>query len=46
MKTLLEDSSLEINTNGCERAITPFVIERKNWLFSNTSKGTKASALI
>lgn len=46
MKTLLEDGSLEIDNNGAERAIKPFVIGRKNWLFSNTAKGAKSSALI
>jgi transposase len=46
MDTILEDGSLEIDNNGAERAIKPFVIGRKNWLFSNTSKGAEASALI
>ncbi len=46
MKTLLEDGMLEVDNNGSERAIKPFVIGRKNWLFSNTSKGAKASAMI
>lgn len=46
MKTLLEDGSLEIDNNGSERAIKPFVIGRKNWLFSNTAKGARASASI
>lgn len=46
MKTLLLDGSLEIDNNGAERAIKPFVIGRKNWLFSNTAKGAKSSATI
>lgn len=46
MNTILKDGSLEIDNNGAERAIKPFVIGRKNWLFSNSSKGAKASALI
>lgn len=46
MKTFLEDGSIEIDNNGAERAIKPFVIGRKNWLFSNSSKGARASALI
>jgi transposase len=45
-KTFLEDGSLEIDNNAAERAIKPFVLGRKNWLFSNTSKGAKASAII
>ena len=46
MKNVLEDGSLEIDNNAAERAIKPFVIGRKNWLFSNTSKGAKASATL
>lgn len=46
MKTFLIDGSLEIDNNGAERAIKPFVIGRKNWLFSSSSKGAKASASI
>ena len=40
----LEDGRLPIDNNRAERAIKPFVIGRKNWLFSNTPKGAKASA--
>jgi len=29
-----------------ERSIKPFVIGRKNWLFSNSQKGATASAVI
>jgi transposase len=46
MKTLLLDGSLETDNNGAERAIKPFVIGHKNWLFSNTAKGAKSSASI
>lgn len=41
----LEDGRLEIDNNRSERSIKPFVIGRKNWLFSNTPKGAKASAI-
>lgn len=41
----LEDGRLEISNNRAERAIKPFVIGRKNWLFSKTPKGAKASAI-
>ena len=37
---------MEISNNRGERAIKPFVIGRKNWLFSNTPKGATASAVI
>nr|CRH05938.1 protein of unknown function [similar to C-terminal part of transposase] [Candidatus Magnetococcus massalia] len=39
-----EDGRLEIDNNGAENAIRPFVIGRKNWLFSNSVRGVKASA--
>jgi transposase len=42
----LEDGRLEIDNNGGERSIKPFVIGRKNWLFCNTATGAKASAVI
>ena len=38
------DGELLIDNNRAERSIKPFVIGRKNWLFSNTSKGANASA--
>lgn len=42
----LEDGHLEIDNNLAERSIKPFVIGRKNWLFSNTARGAKSSAII
>lgn len=42
----LEDGRLEIDNNRSERAIKPFVIGRKNWLFANTPRGAKASSII
>lgn len=42
----LEDGHLEIDNNRSERAIKPFVIGRKNWLFSNVPKGASSSAII
>ncbi len=40
----LDDGRLEIDNNGAENAIRPFVLGRKNWLFSASVKGVKASA--
>jgi transposase len=40
----IEDGRLEIDNNGAENAIRPFVVGRKNWLFSDSVKGAKASA--
>jgi len=42
----LEDGRIEIDNNRSERSIKPFVIGRKNWLFCNTPKGARASAMI
>ncbi len=39
-----EDGRLNIDNNLCENAIRPFVIGRKNHLFSDTVSGAKASA--
>lgn len=45
-RTFLEDGRLEIDNNGAERSIKPFVIGRKNWQFSNTKKGARSSAIL
>lgn len=42
----LEDGHLNIDNNRAERAIKPFVIGRKNWLFSNTTSGAHASSVL
>ena len=42
----LQDGRLEMTNNLAERTIKPFVISRKNFLFSNTANGAKASATI
>lgn len=42
----LEDGRLGIDNNRAERAIKPFVIGRKNWLFNNSEAGAHASALL
>jgi transposase len=40
----LEDGRLRMDNNLIENAIRPFVLGRKNWLFSDTPKGATASA--
>jgi transposase len=40
----LEDGRLEIDNNRCENAIRPFVVGRKNWMFSHSVRGVTASA--
>lgn len=44
LKRYLDDGRLEMTNNRAERAIKPFVIGRKNWLFCNTVSGAAASA--
>lgn len=41
-----ERGDLPIDNNRAENAIRPFVIGRKNWLFSDTPQGAQASAII
>ena len=36
----------KLSNNSCEQAIRPFVIGRKNWLFSGSPRGAAASALL
>lgn len=43
---VFDDGRLEISNNRAERSIKPFVLSRKNWLFSNTPRGADASAVI
>jgi len=42
----LDDGRLNIDNNRAERAIKPFVIGRKNWMFSYTKSGANASAIL
>jgi hypothetical protein len=41
----LDDGNLAIDNNQVENAIRPFVIGRKNWLFSETPAGAHSSAV-
>ncbi len=40
----VEDGHYPIDNNAAERAIRPFTIGRKNWLFSKSQAGAKSSA--
>jgi len=42
----LEDPIIPVDNNLAERAVKPFVIGRKNWLFSTSVKGADTSAKI
>ncbi|MFI3330152.1 MAG: IS66 family transposase [bacterium] len=46
MFTYLNDPCVEPSNNTAERAIKPFVILRKNMLFSKTENGAQATALL
>jgi len=46
LERYLEEGNLEISNNRGERSIKPFVIGRKNWMFANTPRGAKASAIL
>jgi len=39
-----DNGAWPIANNAAENAIRPFVIERKNWILSNSQNGAKASA--
>lgn len=41
-----EHGEVDISNNLAENAIRPFVVGRKNWLFSDTPKGADSSAVI
>jgi len=42
----LKHGEIEISNNQVENAIRPFVVGRKGWLFADTPKGAKASAIL
>ena len=46
LTAFLQDGRLELDNNRSERSIKPFVIGRKNRMFSNTPRGATASATI
>jgi hypothetical protein len=46
LENVFLDGRLELSNNRAERSIKPFVIGRKNWLFSGAAKGARASSVI
>ena len=40
------DGLAPIDNNVCERDVRPFAVARRNWLFSDTTDGAKASATV
>ncbi len=44
LRLYVTNGSYPIDNNACENSIRPFVVGRKNWLFSDTVAGANASA--
>ncbi len=45
LMNFLLDGRLELSNNRAERAIRPFAVGRKNWMFAFSEKGAEASAI-
>ena len=45
LRNFFKDGRCELSNNLAEQRIKPFVIARKNFLFSNTKNGAKASTI-
>ena len=46
LQVFMTDGRVPMDNNVAENVIRPFVIGRKNWLFSNSQSGAKSSAAI
>ena len=46
LRAFLSYGEVEISNNPAENALRPFVVGRKNWLFSDTPKGADSSAIV
>lgn len=46
LSSFMLDGRIQLSNNLAEQSVKPFVIGRKNWLFSNTVNGAKSSATI
>jgi transposase len=46
LNSYLKDGRIQIDNNLIENAIRPFALGRKNWLFSGSPSGAKASAIL
>ena len=42
----LVEGDVPIDNNRSENSIRPFTVSRKNWLFNNTARGAKCSAIL
>ena len=46
LTVFLDDPNIPLSNNRDENAICPFVVGRKNWLFSDTVHGAESSTII
>ena len=46
MRTFLEDGHIPMTNSLDERTIRPFTVDRKNWLFSTSTKRAEASVAV
>lgn len=44
LRVFLDEGEVPIDNSAAERAIRPFTVGRKNWLFFNTERGAEAGA--
>ena len=45
LSRFLEDGRIPLTNSKAERAIRPFAVHRKNWLFADSVEGAKANAI-
>lgn len=45
LSEFIKDGRIPLTNSKCERAIRPFAVHRKNWLFADTVNGAKANAI-
>ena len=45
LSKFIEDGRIPLTNSRAERAIRPFAVHRKNWLFADTQEGAKANAV-
>ena len=46
LENYLKDPRCQLSNNWAENAVRPFVVGRKNWMFSTSVEGAKASAVV
>lgn len=46
LSEFLNDGRIPLTNSAAERAVRPFAVHRKNWLFADTVEGAKANAVL